>query len=822
MGQDESAPSLPRETGRLSIGRLKLTKIPFFIPSDHPVTKIDASHNTLRMFPTRLDNLETLDLTDNSLSLLEEEKFFDEADFNFQSLKKLRLSSNKLTKLPLSMSNSSNFPVLVDLSLDRNEFSQFNFSLPNIISLDLFLNSFSEFPDLPASVKMVNIGFNQIKSLSVYLTNLIELRLPGNDLTEITANCKFDSVTFLDLSFNRLVSLPPIKDFAPKVETISLSFNFLSQFPSDFPLTTKKIDLAHNCMSEWSDSLSQLSGLISLDVSFNHFTNIPNLPLKIEKFNADHNYLTSSVPLLAVGVKGLQLNHNNFKDIPSFNDAKVTHLLMRKNQLESIQTAAISHDIRSIDFTCNLIRELPIELFNFQSLTTLMLTKNSITSIPAEIENSQIQTLMISDNPINSLPYLPESLKEIIACNCELTELPECLFNLPAIQLINFNCNKIAKIEKFPEVETLYLSQNCLTKIPPLPEFISSVDLSHNNLMEFTFDGDLPFLQLLDLSHNSLTKLHLRPLPSLQVLKISHNKVSFKMDLTMFPKLDTVDLHQTDVKHSMPVPLTIREIITNDIKTLKSNSTQLKFFNGKRCGYCETIGRRPTMEDSLIIWESSKPKTPSLYGVIDGHGGFRTSAISASLIPSFFDKLETKSISGISKVFKQVNSKLAKMEVTDGATVVLAMVTPSLVSVAHLGDARALVVRNDGSIYPLTFDHKPTERSELDVLKETRAFVASGRLSSHLAVSRALGDFLIDGVSRMPDLSTYKITDNDSWLVLACDGVFDVLENEEVGEIVSKCGDIHKAAATVKNEAIIRGSMDNVSVIVVDITKQKK
>ena len=819
MGQEESAPSLPQETAHLSLSRLKLSKIPFFIPSNHPVTFIDASHNSLKYFPEKLDFLESLDLTDNGLCQMEEK--IDQIDFHFDRLKKLKLSSNKLRKVPASLSS---LEALNELSLDRNEISRFDKPLPsNITYLDMFLNSFNEFPELPESVKMVNIGFNQIKSLSVYLPNLTELRLPGNDLTEITENCKFDSVTFLDLSFNRLVSLPPIKDFAPKVESIVLSFNFLSKFPSGFPKTIKKIEISHNCISEWCDSLSDYTDLVLLDVSNNHFETIPVLPLKLDKFNADHNFLTGSVPITPLGLKGLQLNHNNFKNIPLFKDSKVTHLLLRHNDLESIQTEMISPEIRLIDLTCNQIKELPIDLFNFSLLTTLLLTKNQISEIPEEIINSKIQTLMLSDNPITKLPQLPESLREIIVCNCEITELPECLYNLPALQMINFNCNKISHIEKFPEVETLSLSQNCISKIPPLPEFISSVDLSHNCLTEFNFDGDLPFLQFLDLSHNSLSKLHLRPLPSLQILKLSYNKISFKIDLTMFPKLDTVDLYQTDIKHTMPIPSNIREIITNDPKLLKSGSTQLKYFKGKNCGYCETIGKRPTMEDSLIIWESSKPKTPSLYGVIDGHGGFKTSATAASLIPSIFDSLGTKSISGISAVFKQVNEKLAKMEVTDGATIVLAMVTPTLVSVAHLGDARAIVVRNNGSVTPLTFDHKPTERSELDVLKETRAFVASGRLSSHLAVSRALGDFLIDGVSRMPDLSTYNIREEDSWLVLACDGVFDVLENEEVGEIVAKCGEMHKAAATVKNEAIIRGSTDNVSVIVVNIhPKQQK
>jgi serine/threonine protein phosphatase PrpC len=224
------------------------------------------------------------------------------------------------------------------------------------------------------------------------------------------------------------------------------------------------------------------------------------------------------------------------------------------------------------------------------------------------------------------------------------------------------------------------------------------------------------------------------------------------------------------------------------------------------------------MEDSLIIRENEKPKTPSLYGVIDGHGGYETSSIAAALIPQLFEKLDTKAVSAIPNLLKQVNEHLSKSKVTDGATLVLALVAPRLVGVAHLGDARALIVKKDGSVSTMTFDHKPTERSELDVLKNARAFVASGRLSSHLAVSRAIGDFLVDGVFRTPDLNTHEIQPDDFRLVLACDGVFDVMENDEVAVLVAQSGDVHKAAASVKNAAIVRGSGDNVSVIVVDLT----
>jgi serine/threonine protein phosphatase PrpC len=224
------------------------------------------------------------------------------------------------------------------------------------------------------------------------------------------------------------------------------------------------------------------------------------------------------------------------------------------------------------------------------------------------------------------------------------------------------------------------------------------------------------------------------------------------------------------------------------------------------------------MEDSLIIRESDKPKTPSLYGVIDGHGGFKSSSIAASLIPTLFDGLDMKAIGEMPNLLKQVNKHLSKQHVTDGATVVIALVAPKLVGVAHLGDARALIVKVGGAVTPLTYDHKPTERSELDVLKQARAFVASGRLSSHLAVSRAIGDFLVDGVFRTPDCNTYEIQPDDARLVLACDGVFDVIENEEVGLMVAECPDIHRAAARVKNAAIVRGTADNVSVLVIDIS----
>ena len=815
MGQDESATVLPLDATHLSFPRLKLTKIPFFIPPDHPITEIDAPCNALVSFPTRLDHLESLDLSSNQLYMLGEE--LTETEFRFDSLKRLRLSANKLAKIPRSVLQLKS---LSDLFLDHNRLTEFGSELSSIQNVDLFLNLFETFPVLPESVRSVNLGFNQIQVLNASFPHLRELKLSGNNLTEISSSCFLPELVSIDLSFNRLVCVPPVSDFAPKVEVITLSFNFLGEFPRGIPVTVRKLDISHNCMSEWTDPLVELQNLKYLDISFNDFEHIPALPTGIDKFIADRNKFSSADPIRPLGLKGLQLNNNEFRGIPVFSECQATHLLMRHNQIENIETDHICEGIKHIDFTCNRIKEIPVKLFDFQSLLRVMLTNNNISVIPEEIVNSHIEVLYISDNPISTLPSLPESLKEISACNCNFTELPEPLFNVPVLRLISMSSNKIQSIRAFPEVESINLSQNQISSIPPLPEFISAIDLSHNELTEFIADGDLPFLQMLDLSHNKLGTIKLRPFPSLQVLKISHNPgLSYKLDLSLYPQIDTVDLFGTEIRHTSCVP-SIRELVTTDPKLVRSDSnTQLKYYRGVKCGYAETIGTRPSMEDSLIIRESSRPKTPSLYGVIDGHGGYKTSAIAASMIPKLFEKQEKKSIDSMSEVLKQVNKHLSKLQVTDGATIVLATVAPTLVSVAHLGDARAIIVKRDGSVSPLTCDHKPTERSELDLLKDGRAYVASGRLSSHLAVSRAIGDFRVDGVSRTPDVATHEIGPDDIRLVLACDGVFDVMENAEVGAIVAEVPDIHRAAATIRDEAIIRGSNDNVSVIVIDIER---
>jgi serine/threonine protein phosphatase PrpC len=105
------------------------------------------------------------------------------------------------------------------------------------------------------------------------------------------------------------------------------------------------------------------------------------------------------------------------------------------------------------------------------------------------------------------------------------------------------------------------------------------------------------------------------------------------------------------------------------------------------------------------------------------------------------------------------------------------------------------------------------------LVKENRSFVDKNRTAGVLPISRAIGDFGIRGVSRIPAMTKWNRQEDDFRLVLACDGVFDVIENDEVRPIIGQQKDVAKAAYLLRNIAFARGSQDNISVLVVDLTE---
>ncbi|KAL5212353.1 hypothetical protein ABZP36_023200 [Zizania latifolia] len=158
-----------------------------------------------------------------------------------------------------------------------------------------------------------------------------------------------------------------------------------------------------------------------------------------------------------------------------------------------------------------------------------------------------------------------------------------------------------------------------------------------------------------------------------------------------------------------------------------------------------------------------------------------------------------------------------------GTTAVCAIKQGKDLIIANLGDSRAVLATMSETGYlkavQLTVDHKPSVPQEAARIKscEGRVFGLKdepgvmrvwlpGENSPGLAMSRSLGDFSLKryGVISTPQLTAHRVTGADLFIVLASDGVWDVLSNEEVVSIVCATPRKQHASKAVVEAAVQR------------------
>ena len=131
-----------------------------------------------------------------------------------------------------------------------------------------------------------------------------------------------------------------------------------------------------------------------------------------------------------------------------------------------------------------------------------------------------------------------------------------------------------------------------------------------------------------------------------------------------------------------------------------------------------------------------------------------------------------------------------------GCTSVVAYIEGRHVYVANAGDSRAVICTN-GVASPLSYDHKPTHEKELKRITDAGGTVnAQGRVNGNLNLSRCIGDlkYKVDAtlgpeaqiITAEPDVLHHLLTPEDEFIVLACDGIWDVKTNQEVCDFVKE------------------------------------
>jgi len=182
-----------------------------------------------------------------------------------------------------------------------------------------------------------------------------------------------------------------------------------------------------------------------------------------------------------------------------------------------------------------------------------------------------------------------------------------------------------------------------------------------------------------------------------------------------------------------------------------------------------------------------------------------------------------------------------------GTTCTMAIITDDDIVIANVGDSRSILFcRKDlsaeqienithedpllsASILYSTTDHKPKNPIENQRIVKAGRHVTAGRISCQLSVARAFGDFSFkskaglqaheQAVTAVPDIKVLKRPQDFEFLVLACDGVTDVLANEELLLALrshrADSNDISQNSKDLVDLCLRRASFDNISCILI-------
>lgn len=183
-----------------------------------------------------------------------------------------------------------------------------------------------------------------------------------------------------------------------------------------------------------------------------------------------------------------------------------------------------------------------------------------------------------------------------------------------------------------------------------------------------------------------------------------------------------------------------------------------------------------------------------LFCCFDGHGGKEVAIFAQDNFTRIFqEQPEFKSKDfgkALEKTFMALDAKVQKEEYAQdtGSTSCVVFFTTKAIYCANAGDSRAVLACGDNAI-PLSEDHKPDNEQELNRIQAANHFVEDSRVDGNLALSRAFGDFQYkdrdnksaedQAVTCYPDITKRDRSPGDKFIILACDGIWDCLTNEE-------------------------------------------
>ncbi|KAM0837172.1 hypothetical protein ACQ4PT_061838 [Festuca glaucescens] len=242
-------------------------------------------------------------------------------------------------------------------------------------------------------------------------------------------------------------------------------------------------------------------------------------------------------------------------------------------------------------------------------------------------------------------------------------------------------------------------------------------------------------------------------------------------------------------------------------------------------GLSSMQGWRASMEDAHSALLDLDNET-AFFGVFDGHGGRVVAKFCAKYLHSQVLRSEAYSSgdlgTAVHRAFfsqQHICYKIIAKESQQtayefngphsdfdgpicGSTACVALVRNKQLVVANAGDSRCVISRG-GQAYNLSRDHKPELVAERERIQKAGGFIRMGRINGSLNLSRAIGDMEFKQnkflppekqiVTSNPDINVVELCDDDDFLVVACDGIWDCMSSQQLVDFIHE--HIHTVSA---------------------------
>eukprot|EP01129_Flabellula_baltica_P004605 TRINITY_DN1612_c0_g2_i1.p1 TRINITY_DN1612_c0_g2~~TRINITY_DN1612_c0_g2_i1.p1 ORF type:complete len:553 (+),score=115.18 TRINITY_DN1612_c0_g2_i1:2-1660(+) len=483
--------------------------------------------------------------------------------------------------------------------------------------------------------------------------------------------------------------------------------------------------------------------------------------------------------------------------------------------------------LKKLKIRKNMIEFWPKNLIRLDFLVVLDLSNNLLSDVPDGISRMRnLEKLNLSGNRIERIPEsiaMLGSLEELLLDDNEIKVVPFAVSLCGSLRVLGLKGNYIVSpfighVKKMNVLEVLREIPNDGTEF--------SVDLNdtgfdflQNDVKLFVYthvssiQGRREYMEDKYLAIPNFTRMF--------VLQ-NNKKGEFKIRKSSRDLIAQSRAHSSDnleVENPSPGRIPSRRL-SNEITSARS----------KRRKTSRIMKEDPPQNDE---WTNTlNGRELGLYAVFDGHGGDRAALYCKKRFHKnifrqkeyIMQDLWVEALSqAVCLTDKEYIEQLEEEE-DDGTTLVGVLQVKNHLYIANVGDSRAVICRGDQAI-PLTDDHKPNRPDEQLRIEmaggEVVSRTAVPRVNGVLSVSRAIGDVSLKDpipiVIPDPEMNTYTLTPEDRFLVIASDGIWDVMSNDDVISYIRKRMFVNRdcIADLLTEKAKNLGSNDNITAVIV-------